>query len=93
MFKGVNCTDDSAVKSTGCSSRGPRFNSQHPCGSSQVPLSPPLGNLTLSHRHICRQNTNAHRIINIFLNVKGSQGSNNSLLDRAISQFILQDQN
>jgi hypothetical protein len=28
--------DGSAVKNTGCSSRGPRFNSQHPHGGSQL---------------------------------------------------------
>jgi hypothetical protein len=56
------------VKSTGCSSRGPRFNSQHPYGSSQpsVILVPrDLMNLLASlasdihvvHRHTYRQNS------------------------------------
>ena len=32
--------DDSAVKSTGCSSRGPRFHSKHSHGSSQSSVNP-----------------------------------------------------
>ena len=32
--------DDSIVKSTGCSSIGPRFDSQHPHGSSQQSVTP-----------------------------------------------------
>ena len=42
------------VKNTGCSSRGPRFNSQHPCGSSQ--LSRATGKLTQTNnqaKHQC----------------------------------------
>ncbi|CAO2639813.1 hypothetical protein LEMLEM_LOCUS25074, partial [Lemmus lemmus] len=42
------------VKSTDCSSRGPRFNSQHPHGSSQLSEDPVPGNLTL--------HTNTHKI-------------------------------
>jgi hypothetical protein len=54
--------DSSAVKSTGCSSRGPVFNPSnhmvaHNCLSFVTP-----GDLAPSHRHMCRQNTNAHRI-------------------------------
>ena len=33
------------LRSTGCSSRGPRFNSQHPHGSSQVSVTPVPGDL------------------------------------------------
>jgi hypothetical protein len=43
--------DDSMAKSSGCSSRGPRFNSQHPHGSSKLSATPIPGNLTPSHRH------------------------------------------
>ena len=50
------------VKSTGCSSRGPRFNSQHSHGSSQLFVTPVPGDLTSSHRHTCKPNTNAHKI-------------------------------
>ena len=32
--------DDSAVRSTGCSSRGPGFNSQNPHGGSQLSVAP-----------------------------------------------------
>jgi hypothetical protein len=35
--------DGSVVKSTGCSSRGPRFNSQHLHGSSQLSATPVPG--------------------------------------------------
>jgi hypothetical protein len=52
------------VKSTGCPSRGPGFNSQHPHGGSQVSVSPVPGDLTPSHRYTCRQNTNTHTIKN-----------------------------
>lgn len=41
----------------------PRFNSQHPYGSSQVAVTPVPENQTSSHRHTYRQNTNAHQII------------------------------
>jgi hypothetical protein len=34
--------DGSAVKSTGCSSRGPGFNSHHPRGGSQLSVTPVL---------------------------------------------------
>jgi len=54
--------DGSVIKSTGCSSRGFRFNSQHPCGSSQLSVIPVPGDLTPSHRYACRQNTNAPKI-------------------------------
>lgn len=57
-----------AVKRTGHSSRGPRFDSWHPHGHSQLSLMPFLGNLTpsygfhghcihMAHRSICRKNT------------------------------------
>ena len=54
--------DGLAVKSTSCSSRGPEFNSQHPHGSSKLSVTPVPGDLTPSHRHTYRQNTNAHEI-------------------------------
>jgi hypothetical protein len=44
--------DDSAVKSTDCSSRGPG-NPQHPHGSSQVSVAPDPGNPIASLRHAC----------------------------------------
>ena len=53
--------DGSEVGSTVCPSRGPRFNSQHPHGSSQLSVNPVPGSLTPSHRHTYR-NTNAHKI-------------------------------
>ena len=46
-----------AVKNTTCS-RGPGFNSQHPQGSLQFPVTIPIGDPTTSHR----QNINAHKI-------------------------------
>ena len=46
-----NWRDGSEVKSTGCSSRGPGFNSQHTHGIA-------LENLIPSHRQTCRQNAN-----------------------------------
>ena len=42
--------DGSEVKSTDCSSRRPRFNSQHPHGSSQLSVTPVPGNLTPLHQ-------------------------------------------
>jgi hypothetical protein len=54
--------DGSAVKSTGCSSRGPQFDSQHPYGSSQLPATPVPGDLMPSRRYTCRQNTDVHKI-------------------------------
>jgi hypothetical protein len=53
--------DNSAVKSTGCFSRGPGFNFQFPHGSSQVSITPVLRDLVPSHRYACRQNTSAHK--------------------------------
>jgi hypothetical protein len=64
--------DASVVKSTGCSCRGPRYNSQHPHGHSQLPVTSvarifdslfwtPSGPGTqVVHRHRCRQ-TLIHR--------------------------------
>jgi hypothetical protein len=52
----------SEVKSTGCFSRGPGFNSQHPHGSSKLSITSVPGDLTPSHRYPCKQNTNAHEI-------------------------------
>jgi hypothetical protein len=42
------------VTSTDC------FNSQHPHGRSELPVTPVLGDVTRSHRHTRRQNANAH---------------------------------
>jgi len=39
--------------------RGPGFKSQHPCGSSQLSVTPAPGDLTPSHRH---EDTNAYKI-------------------------------
>jgi hypothetical protein len=41
----------SVIKSTGFSSRGPRFNSQHPQGNSPLSLIPVPGLWALSHKH------------------------------------------
>jgi hypothetical protein len=55
------------VKSTDCSSRGHRFNSQYPHGTLQLSATPE--GPTPSYRHTCRSNINAHKIkINILLN-------------------------
>jgi hypothetical protein len=54
--------DGSAVKSTDCSSGGPRFNSQQPHGNLQLSVTPVPGDPMPSHRYTCRQNTNAHKI-------------------------------
>ena len=40
--------DDSVVKSTGCSSRGPRFEPQHPHVGSQPSITPAPGDLVTS---------------------------------------------
>jgi hypothetical protein len=55
--------DGSAVKSTGCFSKGPEFNSHHQQGRSQMSITPVPGDPTPSHRHTCCQNTNAYKII------------------------------
>ena len=49
--------DGSAGKSNGCSTKGPGFNSQHPHGSFQLPLTPVPGDTTPSNRHTCSQIT------------------------------------
>jgi hypothetical protein len=66
--------DDSVAKSTGCSCRGPRFDSWHPHGASQPPVvAPVLGDSTpssdlhrhyihLENRHACHQNTHIHKL-------------------------------
>lgn len=55
--------DGSVIKSSGSSSRGPRFNFQHPHGSLQLSVIPGGGDLAPSHRHTTSgQNTNAHKI-------------------------------
>jgi hypothetical protein len=47
-----------------CSSKGSGFNSQHPHGSSQLSITPVPRDPIPFHRHACRQNTNAYKIIN-----------------------------
>ena len=54
----------SVVKSIGCSSRGPRFNSQQPHGSSQLSLTLIPGDLTPSHRHTYAVKTPMYTIKN-----------------------------
>ena len=54
--------DVSEVKNTDCSCRGLGFNSQYPHGTTQLSVTPVPGDPTLSHRHACRQNTNAYEI-------------------------------
>jgi hypothetical protein len=44
-----------------CSSRRFRFNSQHPHGSAHLSVTPVPGDLTPSHRHTRRQNTNERK--------------------------------
>lgn len=46
--------DGSTVKSTDCSSKGSRFNSQHSHGSSRLSVAPDPGELTPSHRQTGR---------------------------------------
>jgi hypothetical protein len=48
--------NNSMVKSDGCSFRRPKFNSQHPHGSSQLSVTPVPRDLTLH-----RQNINIHK--------------------------------
>lgn len=38
------------------------FNSQYLCGSSRLSVTPVPGNLTPSHRKVCRQNSNTCKI-------------------------------
>lgn len=68
--------DGSAVMNTGCSSRGPGFNPQHPHDGSQPPVTPAAGDLTPSsslqgyhthrmYRHTCRQNTGTPKLIKL----------------------------
>jgi len=54
--------DDPVVRSPDYSSRGPKFNSQHPRGSSQRTGPPIPGDQAPWHfyRRACRQNTSAH---------------------------------
>jgi hypothetical protein len=65
--------DGLAIKRTGCSCRKPWFNFQHPHGSSQLPVTPVLGDPTppsglrghcmhLMNRYTRRQNNYAHTI-------------------------------
>lgn len=54
--------DDSEIKSTVCSSRGPRFDCQHPYSSSQLSATLVPGESDTSRRCACRQNASAHNI-------------------------------
>jgi hypothetical protein len=47
------------ANNTGCSSRGPGFNFQHPHSSLYWSVTTVPGNLASLQRHSCRQNTNA----------------------------------
>jgi hypothetical protein len=60
------------LKSTGCSSRGPHFNSQHPHDGSQLYVTPVPGDPIPSHRQTYRQNTNVHKIIIIIITIDSS---------------------
>ena len=58
--------DGSAVKSTGCSSKEPWVDSQHPRGGSQLSVfTVLLASMGLRghvvHKHTCRQNTHKHK--------------------------------
>ena len=57
---GTRVTDGemAVAKRNDCSSRGPRFNSLHSSGHSQLSEL----DLTPSYRHTCRQNTNVHKM-------------------------------
>jgi hypothetical protein len=58
---------DGSVAEINNSPREPRLNSQHPPGDSQLSVTPVPGDLTPSHRHSCKQNTNEHKMkINYF---------------------------
>ena len=81
----------SAIKSIGCSSRGTRFNSQHPRGGSQPPVTPALAvqfplqpmwilGTHMIHRHTCRQNIHIHK--NILLKTRISRW------DRALEKWV-----
>jgi hypothetical protein len=80
------------VKSTDCSSKGPRFKSQHPHGSSQLFQEI---RYSLSHRHPWRQNTNVKKKKKSIM-LDDNLGLNNSfnlclsliLQDRQIPEFI-----
>ena len=72
---GQGWRDGSIDKSTCCSSKGLRFGSQHPYGSSQLSVMSGLENLMASldsvgtrhaytvYLHACRQNTHTRKII------------------------------
>ena len=80
VFEGIKLMnrdwrDGSGVKSTGCSYRGPRFNSLHPHGGSQPSITPvpgdpmPSSNLQGHQAHMWqtytyRQNIHTHTKIN-----------------------------
>ena len=55
LFEGYR--DGREVISTGCSSRGPRFNDQLPHGMSQLSASLVPGDPIAPHRQTCRENT------------------------------------
>lgn len=79
---------DSAVKSPGCSLKGPGFISQHPHGNSQLSITPIQAIWTsffllpfksgvyVVHRHTRRQNNHTNKIIinlNCILNIYGNR--------------------
>jgi hypothetical protein len=58
----------------GLENRGSCLNFQHPRGSSQLSITPISRTWNTPHRHIYRQNTNAHKIkINESLKKKGNR--------------------
>ena len=54
--------DGSAINSNDCSSKGPGFNFEHPCGRTQLSVIPVPGDLTPAHKYTCSQNTYVHKI-------------------------------
>lgn len=59
MTENRHKTGDSVVKSTGCSSRCPGINSQHPHGNLQLSITPYTH---VVHRYMCMQNTHTCEI-------------------------------
>jgi hypothetical protein len=55
--------DCSVVISTGCSSKGPTFNSQHSHGSSQLSVTPASGDLTyMQAKYQCTQKVEINKL-------------------------------
>lgn len=88
LHRGLEHNGCSLVKSTNCTSRGPRFYSQHPHAGSQPSVIWALGDLMPSsglwalsiyvvYKYTCRKNTCKHKIIifkisNVYTNVHSS---------------------